>query len=349
MTGRKLASVVEEEAALAGFSRVAVSMVLTDPRADDNPIVYVNTAFEQTTGYSRAAAIGRNCRFLQGEDTDKTAVDRIRDAVANTRDITVDILNYRADGSPFRNRLIIAPIKDSDGEVIYFLGIQKELYEAERTREEVGAQLERVRERVTGDLSLLLAGIGAPDVGKEGGGFDHAAMSRRLEALQLLYEELQLTDSHGGPEAGARAGNRAGIDLGSLLSRVAGAIAHEAGRPGLRYAQSIEALTVNLDSGVRLSLLLSEVLSNAFEHAFERIDEGFIDLRVSRLAAGGLRIVVGDDGVGLPRGAAYPDPRTVGGRLMGALVEGLDASITAVRGAAGTVVMIDVPVGVTET
>ncbi|MEL7184537.1 MAG: PAS domain-containing protein, partial [Pseudomonadota bacterium] len=59
---RKLASVINDQTALAGFSRVRVAMVLTDPRAEDNPIVYVNSAFERTTGYDRSAVIGRNCR-----------------------------------------------------------------------------------------------------------------------------------------------------------------------------------------------------------------------------------------------------------------------------------------------
>jgi PAS domain S-box-containing protein len=316
-------------------------MVLTDPRVEDNPIVYVNSAFERSTGYSRSAVIGRNCRFLQGEETDKAHVDALRGAIENKEDVTVDILNYRANGEPFTNRLIIAPINDADGHVIYFLGIQKELRESERDKADIGFLLRDVSARVTDDLSMVLEGIEHPDLREP---FAYESMHRRLEALQLTYESMVLSDRQDEDDP-SHAG---GIDLGSLLSRVAAAVAHEEGRPGIRYVQQIEALEVNLSAAVRLALLVSEVLSNAFSHAFERMEEGFIELRMARLAAGGLRLVITDDGIGLRANAPYPDPETIGGRLMQTLTTGLDATLTPVRGAAGTVVMIDVPAGVTE-
>jgi PAS domain S-box-containing protein len=330
--------VIDDQDALAGFSRVRVSMILTDPRAEDNPIVYVNSAFERTTGYARSAVIGRNCRFLQGEETDKRAVDRLREAVKAGRDATVDIVNYHADGSPFLNRLIIAPITDSDGQVIYFLGIQKEVYDTEREEDAANALLVNVRARVQEDLGLVIDGLGGRDVQAQ---LDHEAMIRRLECLQLVYESIVLSDSQ------ARADH--GIDLGSLISRVATGVAHDEGRSGIRYVQQIEPMVVNVDSAVRVSLLVSEVLSNAFTHAFERLEEGFVELRMSKLAAGGLRLTVSDDGVGLPRDLPFPTPDTTGGRLIGLLTHGLEATTTPIRGAAGTVVMIDVPVGITET
>ncbi|WP_245190826.1 PAS domain-containing protein [Jannaschia formosa] len=337
-TRRKLASVIEDKDALAGFSRAKVSMILTDPRAEDNPIVYVNAAFERTTGYARSAVIGRNCRFLQGEETAKDSVDRLRTAVEAERDTTVDILNYRANGTPFLNRLIIAPIADSDGTVIYFLGIQKEVYDTERGEDAASALLVNVRARVQEDLGVVLDSIGAP---KGDEALDYEAITRRLECLQLVYESMKLSDE--------QEWRRHGIDLGSLISRVATAVAHEEGRPGIRYIQQIEPLMANTDAAVRVSFLVSEVLSNAFSHAFERMEEGLVELRVTELAAGGLRVTITDDGVGLPSNTPFPNPDTIGGRLITLLSQGLDATVTPVRGAAGTVVMIDVPVGITDT
>ncbi|PWJ12528.1 PAS domain S-box-containing protein [Jannaschia seohaensis] len=337
-TRRKLASVIDDQDALAGFSRVRVSMILTDPRAEDNPIVYVNSAFERTTGYARSAVIGRNCRFLQGEETDKRDVDRLRNAVEADRDVTVDIINYRADGTPFLNRLIIAPISDADGQVIYFLGIQKEIYDSEREEDAADTLVLNVRARVQEDLGLVIDSLGDHDVETQ---IDQEAITRRLECLQLVYESMMLSDN--------QARTDRGIDLGSLISRVATGVAHEEGRSGIRYVQQIEPVVVNVDAAVRVSILVSEVLSNAFSHAFERMEEGFVELRMSKLAAGGLRITVTDDGVGLPRNVPFPNPDTAGGRLIGLLTDGLEATITPVRGAAGTVVMIDVPFGITET
>ncbi|WP_255588405.1 PAS domain-containing protein [Jannaschia pagri] len=328
---------IDDKAALANFSRVRVAMILTDPRAEDNPIVYVNSAFERTTGYARSAVIGRNCRFLQGENTQKEHVDKLRHAIEHAEDVTVDILNYRADGRPFTNRLIIAPILDSNDEVIYFLGIQKEMYDTEREEDRANALLLKVRSRVQEDLGMVLDSFSAQS---DDDPISFDAMTRRLECLQLVYESMQLSDEQ------ARMGN--GIDLGALVSRVASGIAHDESRSGIRYIQQVEPMIVNPDAAVRISILLSEVLSNAFSHAFERMEEGFVEMRMSRLAAGGLRMTVTDDGVGLPQNVPFPDPNTVGGRLIQTLTEGLDATITPVRGAAGTVVMIDVPVGITD-
>ncbi len=336
VTPRSLDLVIDDDAPIEGFSRVKVSMVLTDPRMRDNPIVYVNAAFERTTGFARSVVIGRNCRFLQGERTAKRDVDRIRDAIRDERDLSVDIQNYRADGKPFVNRLIIAPINDRDGELLYFLGIQKELGLDERGDAAADEQLRIIRERVREDLGMVLEGIGRADDEI----LSTEAMSRRFECLELVYESMKLSDDQG-PRAH-------GIDLGSLLSRVGAAIAHREGRPGIRYQQQIEPATVNLETAIRVALLLSEVLANAFRHAFDRLEEGVIETRLTRLTAGGLRITVTDDGVGLPSNAPFPDLETTGGQLIATLTDGLDATITPVRGAAGTVVMIDVPTGITE-
>ncbi len=121
---------LEDDKAFEGFARAQVSMVVTNPHLEDNPIVYVNQAFTRCTGYARSASIGRNCRFLQGENTAKEDVDRLRAGIESGESVAVDILNYRANGEPFMNRLIVTPVTGATGEVDYFLGIQKELRHA---------------------------------------------------------------------------------------------------------------------------------------------------------------------------------------------------------------------------
>ncbi|MFD1344400.1 PAS domain-containing protein [Litorisediminicola beolgyonensis] len=334
---RSLSAVLDDRAALAGFSRLSLSMVLTNPQAPDNPIVYVNDAFERTTGYSRSSVVGRNCRFLQGERTRKEDVDKIRTAVEGGRDVTVDILNYRSSGEPFNNRLIIAPILGEDGSPLYFLGLQKEIRDGEEN-ELVDQQLNALRARVRDDLSLVLATISEPSRHQSVDDPMHEveALPRRLDCLQLAYEEMKLTDNQVA---------RHGIDLGSLISRVAANVANNASRPGLRFSLIVDPYVVDLDIAVRVALILSETLSNAFEHAFDGLDEGCVELRAMALAAGGLRLLISDDGVGIPAKIDWPNPATMGGRLIGALLDGLDATINVARGAAGTIVMIDIPAG----
>lgn len=108
----------------AALQMTRMPMILTDPRQDDNPIVFANKAFLDLTGYEESEIIGRNCRFLQGADTDRAAVADLRDAVARREAISLEILNYKRDGSAFWNAVFIAPVFDDHGELIYFFASQ---------------------------------------------------------------------------------------------------------------------------------------------------------------------------------------------------------------------------------
>lgn len=103
------------------------NFVLSDPSLPDNPIVYVSEGFCRMTGYKRHDVVGRNCRFLQGPGTDPAAVDIIREAIREGRDVSVCLLNYKADGKPFWNQFFMAPLKDGSGQVVNFVGVQCEV------------------------------------------------------------------------------------------------------------------------------------------------------------------------------------------------------------------------------
>jgi len=102
----------------------AKSVVISDPSRPDMPIIFVSDEFETQTGYPPEEVLGRNCRFLQGPETDPKAIQAIRDALAVETEITIDILNYRKDGSTFWNRLRIRPLLDDRGRLQYFVGAQ---------------------------------------------------------------------------------------------------------------------------------------------------------------------------------------------------------------------------------
>ena len=105
--------------------------LITDPKQPDNPIVFASDAFCRYTGYDRDEVLGRNCRFLQGPDTDPAAVQAIREALEARRPVTVDILNYRKDGTPFWNRLRIRPMFGDAGELESFVGVQNLITESD--------------------------------------------------------------------------------------------------------------------------------------------------------------------------------------------------------------------------
>ncbi|HEX8261670.1 MAG TPA: LuxR C-terminal-related transcriptional regulator [Allosphingosinicella sp.] len=119
-----------EEAALAASIRLSpIATVLSNPRLPDNPIVAANAAFCALTGYEEREIVGRNCRFLAGPDTERWLTERIRAALRGLAPSLTEILNYKKDGTAFRNAVLIAPLFGASGEVAWFLGSQVEVGE----------------------------------------------------------------------------------------------------------------------------------------------------------------------------------------------------------------------------
>ncbi|MEA5448728.1 response regulator [Leptolyngbya sp. CCNP1308] len=102
-------------------------IIITDARQPNNPVIYVNPAFERITSYSAAEALGQNCRFLQGRNRDQPDLQTLRQAVAEGRDCTVEVINCRKDGTQYWNHLSIAPIRDRQGQLTHFIGIQTDI------------------------------------------------------------------------------------------------------------------------------------------------------------------------------------------------------------------------------
>ncbi|GLR46466.1 LuxR C-terminal-related transcriptional regulator [Sphingomonas astaxanthinifaciens] len=121
-----LASIDEERLVeTVGFSPIAT--VLSNPRKPDNPLEVANQAFCDLTGYPEREILGRNCRFLSGAATEPWLTERIREGVRNRKPVLVDILNYKYDGTAFRNAVLVTPLFDTHGELAWFLGSQVEL------------------------------------------------------------------------------------------------------------------------------------------------------------------------------------------------------------------------------
>lgn len=126
MTGDAAARNEEEELA-ASIRLSPIATVLSNPRLPDNPIVAANPAFCALTGYEEAEIVGRNCRFLAGADTEPWLTERIRQSLRDLRPSLTEILNYKKDGTAFRNAVLVAPLFGADGQVAWFLGSQVEV------------------------------------------------------------------------------------------------------------------------------------------------------------------------------------------------------------------------------
>jgi PAS domain S-box-containing protein len=106
-----------------------IAAVVSNPRLPDNPIVECNDAFVALTGYAREEIIGHNCRFLSGPGTEPWLTETLRNGIRRRQPVMVEILNFKKDGTPFRNAVMVAPIFDALGNLEYYLGSQVEIAE----------------------------------------------------------------------------------------------------------------------------------------------------------------------------------------------------------------------------
>ena len=355
-----------------GARALPFAMVITDPHLTDNPIIYVNKAFERITRYTADYAIGRNCRFLQGPDTSSESVEALREGTRKGEDVSVDILNYRADGEPFMNRLLVAPLYGEDGTVTSLLGIQREIPidtdqavtdaaddpprgVAEELASVVDApegtdELAALRDRVGSHLAAIVGLVRFDEIDPEE--LPEAApraLGRRIEGLQLLYEELD--------RGGVGTLDCEHVALGAYLSRVAATLTHLEGRRSIRVNVDCDEVDLPVTATARVGLLTTELILNALRHAFPDRRDGLVNVEFKVLTGGRARLAVKDDGVGLTGDVDWPyasesgareaerrhERRTgarVGARLVRQMVEALDAEIDVASGAFGTTVQI---------
>lgn len=337
----------------AAVRATRMSMIITDPRQSDNPIVFANAAFFALTGYSREEVLGRNCRFLQGPDTDPAAIDAIRDAIAARRDVAVDVLNYKKDGSPFWNGLYLSPVTSAEGDLHFFFGSQIDISdrmevqarirdqketlerEVERRTEELQAALaaksmlvHEVDHRVKNNLQMVssllamqLRTIRDPDAKRS-----LAAMLQRIEAIGTVHRRLyQSTDVQR-------------FDVGDFIRDIATDLLRASGRDDISLDVDLASVSVPAEQASSIALVLNELITNALKHAFRPDEPGRLEIRIAR-QDGRLVMSVADDGVGFePTGNAG-----FGRRLINTIGRQLQAEVTWELGHPGTVVTLSMP------
>jgi PAS domain S-box-containing protein len=179
----------------AAVQTTRMPMAVTDPHQPDNPIIFANEAFINMTGYTSEELIGRNCRFLQGPETDKAVVAEIREAVLHQREVSVEILNYRKNGSTFWNALFISPVYDREGRLIYFFSSQLDVSRRKDAEDALRqAQKMEALGQLTGGIAhdfnnLLQVIIGYVDSLKDmAGRYKDARMARSVDNIGQAAE-----------------------------------------------------------------------------------------------------------------------------------------------------------------
>lgn len=140
-----------------------IASVVSNPRKADNPLEIVNPAFCTLTGYTEQEVLGRNCRFLAGGGTEPWVTDEIKAGIRDRRPVLVEILNYRKDGTAFRNGVTIIPLFDGHGQLEWFLGSQVDLGEGESLlaarRARAAAKVKELSPRQRQILSVMSHGL----------------------------------------------------------------------------------------------------------------------------------------------------------------------------------------------
>ena len=237
-------------------------MVITDPRQDDNPIVFCNDAFLRLTGYDREEILGRNCRFLQGPDTDKQVVAELSEAVANRQEIQCDLLNYRKDGSTFWNSLLMCPVY-ADGELTYFFASQMDVTDKKRAEEHrflLHRELDhRVKNTLAQVQSVVLQTLRDKAVPQDVA----TAVAGRLQAVARSHDVLT-------KEAWASA---------SMMDVIKGALEPSMARFGDRIDLRGDAVRLKPRIATMLALGINELADNAARYGALSDASGRVDLR----------------------------------------------------------------------
>ncbi|WP_375465718.1 histidine kinase dimerization/phosphoacceptor domain -containing protein [uncultured Methylobacterium sp.] len=332
-----------------------MAMVITNPRLADNPIVYTNDAFLRMTGYSRDDIMGCNCRFLQGVETDKGAVALIRDAVQANKDISIDLLNYRKDGTPFWNALYLSPVSNEAGEVLFFFASQldvtarvdahmkvrqeKDHFEAEvakRTRElseALATQTMLVHEvdhRVKNNLQMIAALLAMQTraITDPAARAAMETMLTRVEALGTVHRRLYQSN------------NVERFDVAEFARDLALDLVRGSGREGIRLHLDLEAVEIPVAKAPPVALMMNELLTNTLKHAFPGDRAGRLSVTVAPDKSY-FTIKIADDGIGMP--VEVMEKRSFGKRLIGTLCRQLNASIAWQANNPGTLVNIRLP------
>jgi len=307
-------------------------LVISDPNLPDNPLIYVNPAFEEMTGYAADEVLGLNCRFLQGEDGDQEEIAELREAIREGRDHTVVLRNYKKDGALFWNELSVSPVRNERGALTHFVGVQNDITLRKRAEEEIRRFNETLERRVEERTVQLEEATRAADTANRAKSDFLANMSHEIRTpmngvigmTELLLDTGLTREQHeyaetlrnsgenllfiindildiSKIEAGAMSLERINFDLRTELEETLHALAERAHDKGLELTGfvDLEMPTALKGDPFRLRQILTNLIGNAIKFT----EEGEVGLQVELAEetdeAVMVRFEITDTGIGM--------------------------------------------------
>lgn len=340
----------------AAIRATRMPMLITDPRQFDNPIVFANDAFLRLTGYDREEVLGRNCRFLQGPETDPLAIEKIRTAIATRGDIAVDILNYKRDGTQFWNALFVSPVSNEDGELQFFFASQLDVTDRKESEHALVADKERferaVRERtaelqaaldaqkmlvhevdhrVKNNLQMIssLIVMQSRSIPDEKIRRSLANMLERIEAVSTVHRRLYQSD------------DVRGFDISDFARDLVTDLVASSGRNDIQTQFVLDKIVIPAQLATPVALMVNELVTNALKHAFHQREGSKENVIRTEIEVHGDHYTIGisDNGSGVTASGNA----NFGMRLVRSLARQLDATIEWRDGAPGTRVLVSIP------
>lgn len=305
----------------AAFRSSPMPMVFADPRKPDCPIVNANDAFCKMTGYELSEVLGRNCRFLQGPDSDQQSVGLIGEAIRQQKPIGLDLLNYKKDGTPFWNALYVSPVFNESGELIYYFSsqfdaterrrraqamsdrkieletevatrtddlnstlgsLQKALDEKTLLIHEIDHRVKNNLQTISTLISLQLRGLSDPIA-------IHALRSlhERVDALGAVHRRLNTVETIGL------------FDLSDLVRELVPEIVKGSARGKIDVDLDVPKIAMSSALATPVSLILNELVTNAIRHAWAEQEAGKLSV-TAKVKNDHVTLTISDNGRGMP-------------------------------------------------
>lgn len=309
------------------FDKSPEGMVISDMTRKDEPIIYCNDTFLEITGYNRDEIVGKNCRFLQREDTQQMGLQLLRAAVKSSQSCRVVLRNYTKDGSLFYNRLSLFPVEDEHGHAHCYIGIQDDITSLvtnrkyiSKLKEEKQALVSEVHHRVKNNMAVVSSLLDL-EMNSEMPSLALEKSRMRIDSMSTIHENVY------NQEGFAR------VDFDKVIRSL-----HDYHRqdkeeeereeqPDLHYIMDTEKVTLNINQAIPLSMIFSELLHNVYGHAYESGESGKVRVKLDEPTEDTVLLEVTDDGQGVTDFTKLYQPETMGYNVIHTLVQQLNADL----------------------